>query len=66
MDHNAYIDAAAATLGLKLAAEHRPGVLQFFGLAAGMATLVQGLPLQPVDESGNVFRPVAPAGEDAA
>ncbi len=66
MDHSAYIDAAAATLGLKIAAEHRPGVLQFFGLAAGLATLVQGLPLEPHDESGNVFRPVAPAGEDGS
>ena len=27
MDHAAYVDAAAATLGLKIAAEHRPGVL---------------------------------------
>jgi hypothetical protein len=25
-----------------------------------MAALVQGLPLQPADESGNVFVPVAP------
>jgi len=66
MDHSAYIDAAAATLGLKIAAEHRPGVLQFFGLAAGMAVLVQGLPLEPHDESGNVFRPVAPAGQEAS
>jgi hypothetical protein len=66
MDHDAYVDAAAATLGLKIAADHRPGVLQFFGLAASMAELVQGLPLQPHDESGNVFRPVPPASEDAA
>jgi hypothetical protein len=66
MDHNAYIDATAATLGLKIAAEHRPGVLQFFGLAASLATLVQGLPLEAHDESGNIFRPVTPAGEDGA
>ncbi len=65
MDHNAYIDATAATLGLKIATEHRPGVLQFFGLVAGMAALVQGLPLEAHEESGNVFRPVSPAGEDA-
>ncbi len=66
MDHGAYVDTAAATLGLKIAAEHRPGVLQFFGLAAAMAELVQGLALEPHDESGNVFRPVQPAGEEAS
>jgi hypothetical protein len=65
MDHSAYIDAAAATLGLKIAAEHRPGVLQFFALAANMAELVQGLALEPHDESGNVFQPVPPHGADA-
>jgi hypothetical protein len=66
MDHAAYIDAAAATLGLKLAAEHRPGVLKYFALAASMAELVQGLPLEPHDEPANVFRPVSPQGADAA
>jgi hypothetical protein len=63
MDHSAYVDAAAATLGLKIAAEYRPGVLQFFALAASMAELLQGLPLQPHDESGNVFHPVSPHGD---
>jgi hypothetical protein len=66
MDHSAYVDAAAATLGLHITAEQRPGVLQFFALAAHMAELVQGLPLQPHDESGNVFHPVAPQSADAA
>ncbi len=60
MDHGAYIDAAAATLGLNLTQEQRKGVNLYFGLAASMAVLVQGLPLQPADESGNVFVPVAP------
>jgi hypothetical protein len=60
MDHTAYIDAAAATLGLTLTQEQRKGVTLYFGLAASMAALVQGLPLQPADESGNVFVPVAP------
>jgi hypothetical protein len=64
MDHAAYVDAAAATLGLKIAAEHRPGVLQFFALAAHMAALVQGLPLEPHDESGSVFHPVPPQGAE--
>ena len=67
MDHTAYIDAAAATLGLKLAQEQRKGVLMFFGLAAAMAELVQGMPLSAADESGNVFVPVVPQlGEDEA
>jgi len=60
MNHEAYVDAAAATLGLKIAADQRKGVLMYFGLAAAMATLVEGLPLTPADESGNVFTPVAP------
>ena len=65
MDHGAYVDAAAATLGLKISAEQRPGVLQYFALAAGMAELVKGLPLPPHDESGNVFLPVRAAGRHA-
>jgi len=60
MDHSAYIDAAAATLGLSLTQGQRKGVALYFGLAASMAVLVQGLPLTPADESGNVFVPVAP------
>jgi hypothetical protein len=60
MNHEAYVDAAAATLGLKIAAEQRKAVLMYFGLAAAMAELVEGLPLTPADESGNVFTPVAP------
>mgnify|MGYP003453843918 CR=1 FL=1 len=49
MDHSAYIDAAAATLGLSLTQEQRKGVALYFGLAASMAVLVQGLPLTPAD-----------------
>ena len=60
MDHTPYIDAAAATLGLKITHEQRPGVTRFFELAAGMAELLQGLPLTAADEPGNVFRPVEP------
>ena len=66
MDHAAYVDAAAATLGLKISAAHRPGVLQYFALAAAMAELVQGLPLQVHDEPANVFHPVAPHGAEEA
>ena len=60
MDHTTYIDAAAATLGLKITAEQRPGVAQYFELAARMADLLQGLPLTAADEPGNVFTPVEP------
>jgi hypothetical protein len=67
MDPTPYIDAAAATLGLKITAEQRPGVTLFFKLAADMASLLDGLPLTPADESGNVFVPVSPdLGEGAA
>jgi hypothetical protein len=65
MDHAAYVDAAAATLGLKIAAGHRLGVLQYFALAAAMAELVQGLPLELHDEPANVFHPVPPQGAEA-
>jgi len=64
MDHTAYIDAAAATLGLSLTQEQRKGVALYFGLAASMAELLQGLPLGPADESGTVFVPVAPEVEE--
>lgn len=65
MDHTAYIDAAASTLGLSLTQEQRKGVALYFGLAASMAELLQGLPLDAADESGNVFVPVAPLTSEA-
>jgi hypothetical protein len=62
MDHTAYVEAAAASLGLHITAEQKPGVLMYFNLAAQMAELLQGLPLGLADESGNVFVPVPPQG----
>ena len=59
-EHAAYVDAAAAVLGLKIATEYRPGVLRFFGLAASMAEQVMTLPLDPSDEPGTAFVPVEP------
>lgn len=56
------VDATASALALPIADAHRPGVLAFFGLAASMADLVQGMPLDTGDESGAVFVPVAPKG----
>eukprot|EP00042_Codosiga_hollandica_P003671 m.933373 g.933373 ORF g.933373 m.933373 type:complete len:64 (-) comp196439_c0_seq1:161-352(-) len=55
-----YVDAAAAALELPLAPEHRPGVLRYFGLAAEMAALVNGLPLAAQDEPAEAFVPIAP------
>jgi hypothetical protein len=59
------VNANAAALDLRLAAEHQPGVLAFFTLAAGMADLVMGQPLGVEDESGAVFVPVSPRGPAA-
>ena len=56
------MNANAAALDLRIAIEHRPGVLAYLALAASMAALVQGLPLTVDDESGAVFMPVAPEG----
>jgi len=60
----AYVDAMAAVLGLPLAPEHWPGVLRYFGLAAEMAALVNGLPLTVHDEPAEAFVPISP--EDVA
>ena len=62
VDYEALVDAQSALLGLSIAPEHRPGVLRYLQLAAGMATLVMEHPLTPQDESGSVFVPVSPAG----
>jgi hypothetical protein len=56
----AYVDATAAALGLPLDAQHRPGVLHYFALAAAMAELVNGLPLGVADEPAEAFVPIEP------
>ena len=61
---DAYISAASAALGLRIPAEYRAGVTAYFRLAAEMAALLQGLPLTAADESGAVFRPVCPQGDE--
>ena len=58
----AIVKANADALGLTISAEHRPGVVAFFTLAAGMAERVMAQPLTHEDESGSVFRPVSPRG----
>jgi hypothetical protein len=60
-----YVDAAAAALALPIAAEHRPGVLNYFALAAGMAELVGAHPLQLTDDPAEAFVPIAPRGGHA-
>jgi len=57
-----YVDAAAAALQLPLAAEHRPGVLSYFALAASMAELVGAHPLTIADDPAEAFVPISPAG----
>ena len=59
----AYVDAAATALGLGLRTEHRPGVIGFFTLAAGMAELVEAVPLETHAESAMAFAPVVPEGQ---
>ena len=54
--------ATSAALDLHIAAAHKPGVLAFVALAAGMADQVMGLPLGVEDEPASVFAPVAPEG----
>ena len=61
----AYVDAAAAALGLNLRPDHRPGVLRYFALAAEMAALVEAVHLEPHAESAVVFVPVSPAEPNA-
>ncbi len=56
----AYVDAAAAALALPLAPEHRPGVLLYFGFAAGQADLLMAVPLLISDEPAEAFVPISP------
>ena len=56
----AYVDAAAAALQLPLAPEHRPGVLQYFALASGLADVLMACPLGRDDEPAEVFVPISP------
>ena len=56
-----YVDAVAAALQLPLAAEHKPGVLNYFALAASMAELVGAHPLSITDDPAEAFVPISPA-----
>ncbi len=56
----AYVDAASNAVGLRLRADHRPGVLRFFALASEFAALVEAVPLSERDEPALSFSPVSP------
>jgi 1-carboxybiuret hydrolase subunit AtzG-like protein len=56
-DAAAYVDAAAAALGLPLAPAHRPGVIANMERIAGLALLVMELPLDEATEPAPVFEP---------
>jgi hypothetical protein len=51
------VDAAAAVIGLPIAPEHRPGVVQFLGGMLGAGALVMEFPLPDDVEAAPVFRP---------
>lgn len=53
----AYVDETAKRVGLPIAPEHRPGVIQFTGVLLAMAGLVMEFPLPDDLEPGPVFRP---------
>ncbi|HZF79642.1 MAG TPA: DUF4089 domain-containing protein [Rubrivivax sp.] len=59
------VDATAALIGLPIAAEHREGVLRYFGIAAGLATLVMAQPMLTEEEPAALFVPVEPGERPA-
>jgi hypothetical protein len=61
----AYVDAAAAALELRLSHEQRAGVLRYFALAADMAARLDAVPLAPHDEPAVNFVPLGPADPGA-
>jgi hypothetical protein len=63
-DAEAWVDQQSALLGLPIAPAHRPGVVRYLQLVAGMAPRVMDFPLSPADESGNTFVPVAPGAAE--
>ena len=56
-DAEAYVDAAAALIGLPIDPEHRPGVVLNLERIAQMAALVLAYPLPDEAEPAPVFRP---------
>jgi putative aminopeptidase FrvX len=56
-DAGAYVDMAAALIGLPIDAAHRPGVIVNIERIAQMAALVMAFPLADEVEPAPVFRP---------
>lgn len=52
-----YVDGAAKAIGLPIAPEHRPGVIQFLGGLFASAALVMEFPLPEDLEAAPVFDP---------
>ena len=57
VDPKAYVDAAAALIGLTIDPAHRPGVVVNLERIAQMAALVMEFPLPDEAEPAPVFRP---------
>ena len=57
IDLEAYLDAAAAAIGLAIAPEHRPGVILNLERIAALAGTVMSFPLPAEVEPAPVFRP---------
>ena len=53
----AYVDETAKRVGLPIAPEHRPGVIQFTGILLGHAALVTEFSLPDDVEPAPVFQP---------
>ena len=56
-DADAYVEAAAALIGLPIDPAHRPGVVLNLERIAQMAALVMDFPLPDEIEPAPVFRP---------
>jgi hypothetical protein len=56
-DAEAYVDAAAALIGLPLDPAHRPGIVLNLERIAQMAALVMAFPLPEETEPAPVFEP---------
>ncbi|WP_052738232.1 DUF4089 domain-containing protein [Robbsia andropogonis] len=61
----AYMEAAAVTLGLPIDPAFRPGVLRYLDIAATMARQLDAIPLSERDEPASRFEPVAAAPRPA-
>lgn len=54
-DASSYLDQAAGLVGLEIAADHRPGVIENLERLAAVARLVTEFPLPDDLEAGPVF-----------